>query len=97
LKRYIDRQDRIFLKLYGVECDERYVWDSMIDRAFSPHRCPLAPETQADGLGWYGVAPSVLGFAATRAAASAPQARRYPSSGTKGICGDCKIQILFVP
>ena len=23
---------------------------------------PLAPETQADGLGWYGVAPSVLGF-----------------------------------
>jgi len=25
----------------------------------------LAPETQADGLGWYGVAPLVLGFAAT--------------------------------
>ena len=42
----------------------------MIDRAFSPHRCPLSPETQADGLGWYGVAPSVLGFPATRASAS---------------------------
>ena len=39
---------------------------------FSPRRCPLAPETQADGLGWYGVAPSVLGFAAIRT--SAPQA-----------------------
>jgi hypothetical protein len=26
----------------------------------------LAPETQADGLGWYGVAPSVLGLAAAR-------------------------------
>jgi hypothetical protein len=25
------------------------------------------PETQADGLGWYGGAPSVLGFTATRA------------------------------
>jgi hypothetical protein len=25
------------------------------------------PETQADGLGWNGGAPSVLGFAATRA------------------------------
>jgi hypothetical protein len=38
-----------------------------IDRAFSPHRCLWSPETQADGLGWYGVALSVLGFAANRA------------------------------
>jgi hypothetical protein len=30
-----------------------------------PSQTPLSPETQADGLGWYGVAPSVLGFAAT--------------------------------
>ncbi len=37
----------------------------VIGRAFSPHGCPLSTETQADGLGWYGVAPSVLGFAAT--------------------------------
>jgi hypothetical protein len=26
-----------------------------------PSQMPLSPETQADGLGWYGVAPSVLG------------------------------------
>jgi hypothetical protein len=58
-----------------------------IDRAFSPHRCPLAPETQADGLGWYGAAPSVLGFAATWS--SALQARCYPSPrpGAKGLWG----------
>jgi hypothetical protein len=37
-----------------------------MDRAFSPHRCALSPATQADGLGWYGVAPSVLGFPASR-------------------------------
>ncbi len=38
----------------------------MINRAFSP-QIPFGPETQADGLGWYGGAPSVLSFAATRA------------------------------
>jgi hypothetical protein len=36
-----------------------------MDRAFSPHRCPLSPETLADGLGWYGIAPSALGSAAS--------------------------------
>ena len=48
-----------------MEYDERYVWGWRIDRAFSPHRCRLSTETLADGLGWYGIAPSVLGFAAT--------------------------------
>ncbi len=32
-----------------------------------PSQMPLSSETQADGLGWYGVAPSALGFAASRA------------------------------
>jgi hypothetical protein len=43
----------------------------MMSRAFSPNRCDWAPETQADGLGWYGGAPSVLSFAAT--CSSTPQ------------------------
>jgi hypothetical protein len=41
----------------------------MVGRAFSPHKGSLAPETQADGLGCYGVAPSVLSFAAIRTSA----------------------------
>jgi hypothetical protein len=44
-----------------------------------PSQMPLSPETQADGLGWYGGAPSVLSFATIRT--SAPQARCYPSPG----------------
>jgi hypothetical protein len=47
-----------------------------------PSRMPLTIETQADGLGWYGVAPSVLDFVATRT--SALQAGCYPSPGPAG-------------
>jgi hypothetical protein len=56
-----------------------------MDRAFSPHRWSLTPETQAEGLGRYGVAPSVLGLAATRT--SAPQVRCYPAREPKDIRG----------
>jgi hypothetical protein len=48
----------------------------MIDRAFSPYIYPLASETRAiglaDGLGWYSVAPSVLGSARSRAVSIQP-------------------------
>jgi hypothetical protein len=53
----------------------------------------LAPETQADGLGWYGVAPSVLAFAATWT--STPEAHCYPSPEPKEICRGYKVQVCL--
>jgi hypothetical protein len=39
-----------------------------MNRAFSPYRCSFAPpETQADGLGWYGAQIRCWVFAASRA------------------------------
>jgi hypothetical protein len=58
---------------------------------------PLSTETQADGLGWYGVAPPVLGFAAAWSSARGPlfyvrqdgrtlrPRSREPSAGAPGL------------